>query len=848
LAPEIIPPPTGGSVERANADVRPSRTHLERDLLESERRYRLLAEHVSDVIWTMDLGGVIQYVSPSIEKLRGYRPEEIVGWRLEQVMAPESAERCLEALERELAREGEADADPRRSVTLELEQRRKDGSTLWVEIVATLLRDERGEVTGVLGVSRDITRRHRAEEEREHHWDRRDKQQSVIVRLGTHETIWSGDFDRAVRIITELVSEAMDVERVSVWLANEAVDELRCLDLFVRTGSRHERGAVLSSRDYPAYFEALRAQRVIDAHDAYADPRTAEFCEGYLRPNEIASMLDSTIRVSGRVLGVVCHEQVEPARTWHLDEIAFAGEVADQLAQAYLNAQRLETAAALRRSEEKYRALMDDAADAILLADRDGNILEGNRRAAELLGYAVAEIPGLTVPRLHPEPEYDRIVRAFRSIVETGSGRVDGTQVLRKDGSVVSVDIAARVVEVQDGVVVQGVFRDITDRLELERQLYQAQKMEAIGQLAGGVAHDFNNMLAPILGYAELLLAKLPPDDASRAALEEIRRAAERSRDLTSRLLVLGRKQELRVRSLDPNDVVRGLEAMLRRTLREDIELCLSLTEEPGFVRADAGQLEQVLMNLALNAQDAMPRGGVLRLKTELAEIVEGGNGRHLDVPPGSYVVLAVQDDGVGMDASIRDRVFEPFFTTKKAGEGTGLGLATVYGIVRQHDGCIRVRSAPGRGSTFRVYLPRVDDPPTPATPLESETSVRGGSETVVVVEDEDMVRELVQSILEAYGYEVEAPADARECLSLFRAGKLRADLLLTDVVMPDMNGRELRDALRETHPDLRVLFMSGYPGDRILEADLNEAHAAFLAKPFRGHDLARKVRAVLDA
>jgi PAS domain S-box-containing protein len=398
-----------------------------------------------------------------------------------------------------------------------------------------------------------------------------------------------------------------------------------------------------------------------------------------------------------------------------------------------------------------------------------------------------------------------------------------------------------------DGRVVRviGVTQDITARRQLEEQFRQAQKMEAFGQLAGGIAHDFNNLLTVINGYTDLLLQSVPPDDAHHALLTEINRAGERAAGLTAQLLAFGRRAVLEPRVIDPNAAVAEMGAMLRRLIGENLALTTALDPGVSRVRVDPGQFGQVLMNLAVNARDAMPGGGRLTLETRDVHLDPAHTRAHPGVAPGRYVRTTVSDTGAGMTDAVKARIFEPFFTTKGVGKGTGLGLATVYGIIKQSGGHVEVESEVGVGTTFRVYLPAVAGPAAaaPAGPR----AVAGGRETVLLVEDQDDVREFTRRALESYGYAVVAAADGGDALRAV-ADRPPVDVLVTDVVMPGMGGRELAATLRASQPGLRVLFVSGYTDEAIVRGADRDAGAAFLAKPYSPAALAREVRGLLDA
>lgn len=389
-------------------------------------------------------------------------------------------------------------------------------------------------------------------------------------------------------------------------------------------------------------------------------------------------------------------------------------------------------------------------------------------------------------------------------------------------------------------------YRDITRSRQLEEQLRQAQRMEAIGRLAGGIAHDFNNILVPIIGYAELGMMKQSPDDALYTHLQRVRDAANRATDLTRQILAFSRKQMLEMQNLDLNAIVEDFEKMIHRLIGEDIELKTFLDPALYHVNADRGQLEQVLMNLVVNARDAMPTGGKLTIETANTYLDEAYAKKHADAQePGHYVTLVVSDTGHGMDAQTRTQIFEPFFTTKEQGKGTGLGLSTVFGIIKQHNGNIWVYSEPGQGATFKIYLPRTEEPIQEPEAIAAGPVSMYGSETILVIEDEEMVRKLVCESLKAHGYRVIEARNTNECLAL-AADEEQIHLLLTDVIMPEMNGRDLYQQIAALHPEIEVLYMSGYTDNTIVHHGILDESINFLQKPFTVHSLTRRVRQTL--
>jgi PAS domain S-box-containing protein len=523
---------------------------------------------------------------------------------------------------------------------------------------------------------------------------------------------------------------------------------------------------------------------------------------------------------------------------------------------------------ALRRGEERYRMFIAQSSEGVSRLEMDppvpvnlpeeeqveqlyagARIAECNDAMARMYGYTEArELVGTRLADLHDtaNPVNHEQVRAF---VQAGYRLSNSeTRERARDGrSRVFLNNIVGFVEDGHLVRVWGSQRDVTEQRHLEEQFRQAQKMEAVGQLAGGIAHDFNNLLTAILGNSQLLLRELPPGDPKRGDVEEIRKASERAAGLTRQLLAYSRRQLLQPEVLDLNVVVADMDRMLRRLIGEHIALVAVRAPDLGRVRADPNQIEQVIVNLAVNARDAMPDGGKLTIETSNVEIDEAFTQAHLGAVAGRYAMVAVTDTGAGMDATVRAHLFEPFFTTKEVGKGTGLGLATVYGIVKQSDGYISVYTELGKGSSFKVYLPRIEAAPAGAAAAVKIGPARG-SETVLIVEDEGAVLKLTRRALEAQGYTVLAAADGGDALRIVERHGGTIHLLLTDLVMPGLSGRELADQLQVRRPGIRVLYMSGYPGDAVVQHGSLTPGSAFLQKPFSPDSLARKVRDVLDA
>jgi PAS domain S-box-containing protein len=520
--------------------------------------------------------------------------------------------------------------------------------------------------------------------------------------------------------------------------------------------------------------------------------------------------------------------------------------LASVIAPLLLAHRSLSTLALLRESEERFRTMFESAPTATMLHTIDGKILAANRSAEALLGYSEDELRGTPTDALRHESHREEGRRLFGELV---SGERDTyrheSHFVTKDASTVVTELAVALVRDADGKpeYVIGMAEDVTERRILEEQLRQSQKLEAVGRLAGGVAHDFNNMLTAISGYTAFALEHAEDGSTLRSDLDEIRKATDRATLLTRQLLAFSRKQVLEPELIDLNEIVTEMEAMLRPLIGADVVLTTALDPALGPIVADPGQLNQVVMNLVVNAADAMPTGGSLSIETANAEVGAGSEGT---IDAGSYVTLSVRDEGEGIDEETLRQIFEPFFTTKDSGKGTGLGLATVYGIVKQSGGYVEVESELDVGSLFRIYLPLADassrraQPEAPAPPAVE----RVVPATVLVVEDEEVVRSLVVQVLEGEGYKALVARDGEDALAL--AEGRHVDLLLTDLTMPKIGGRELAERLRSTHPSLKVVYMSGYVDGDILSDGVLPPGTAFLSKPFTFADLAEKVRDLL--
>jgi two-component system, cell cycle sensor histidine kinase and response regulator CckA len=521
-----------------------------------------------------------------------------------------------------------------------------------------------------------------------------------------------------------------------------------------------------------------------------------------------------------------------------------------ELRDAEIRKERRRAQEALRESEQRYRSLVENVDIGVTLIDPDHTIVMTNTAQSRMFEKPVGNLVGKKCFR-----EFERRETVCphcpgnRPAVSTEPTEIE-IEKIRPDGNALSLRMRTLQSLGEDGSTIGfiKVVENVTERKSLEEQLRQAAKMEAIGRLAGGVAHDFNNLLTAMIGYSNLLLQQMPEKGSNREKVVQINRAATRAADLTRQLLAFSRKQVLDARVLDLNSVVGDFEKMLRRLLGEDVELVAKFEPSLGSVRADRSQIEQILMNLAVNARDAMPQGGKMMLETANTMVGDDLARTLADVRAGEYVVFSVADTGTGMSPEIKSRIFDPFFTTKEEGKGTGLGLSTVYGIVKQHQGHISLRSETGTGTIFKVYLPRIQEEPqaeAEAPVIEREAR---GSETVLVVEDDDIVRRLACEVLEMLGYTVLSACDPEGALRISREHDAPIHLLLTDVVMPQMDGATLFCRLHPDRPDMRVLYVSGYTRDSIVNHRVVRHGVNFLQKPFTVERLAGKVRDVLDA
>jgi PAS domain S-box-containing protein len=733
----------------------------------------------------VDLAGRVQLWNPAAEQLFGWPAAEALG-RFAPHVSPEQQADFLAWLA------GAGQAQPERRDVWRL---RSDGTRLRLRVLTAPIRDPSGRIWGVLGMHADLAEQVIAEAEL-------DRQRRLLQTIIDNIPVMIAFFDSNGRFL--LVNR--EWERVLGW------------DL-----------AVMNAQpDMMALF--------------YPDPAYRRTALDYMQAGTAEWRAFRTMTRYGTAIQAVWANVRLPDGT----SIGIGQDVTAIKRQAD----------ALQHQLDLMHLLLESIPFGYIYVEApSGKILRSNSQAERILGHALLPADSTAgyswYNAFHPDGRLYGVEDYPVAQVLRSGAPVDGveTHYRRGDGQRIVLRNSAFPVRDTHGAMIGvfNLFEDITERLQLEERLLQSQKMESIGRLAGGIAHDFNNLLVPIIGYVDLSLSSLAPADKLYVDLQQVRRAAERAADLTRQILAFSRRQLLEMRLLDLNELVRNFQQLIHRLIGEDILLQTLLDPALVRVRADPGQIEQVLLNLVVNARDAMPNGGALTIETANVYLDPQYVAAYADEQaPGPYVLLAVSDTGHGMDAATRNLIFEPFFTTKAVGKGTGLGLSTVFGIVKQHQGLIWVHSEPQKGATFKIYLPQAVEA-THAPPEPSATSPLAGMETLLVVEDDAMVRQLICESLHAYGYYVLQAVDAADALRRAAAHPAPIQLLLTDVIMPGMNGRELYQRLVALRGDLRVLYMSGYAGDTIVRHGILEAGIDFLQKPFTITDLARKVRQVLE-
>ena len=804
------------------------------ELRRTEERFRDLFEEAPVAYHEIDRQGIIRRVNRAECELLGFAPAEMLNSHVSDFVSAEEREASQEAVRRKLA--GELPLESFRRVYT-----RRDGAQLVVEVHENYIRDESGLVTGIRSALLDITKRKRAEEEslrahellearvRERTAELARANQRLALEYGVARTLTEArSLEAAADRLIRGICGDLELDLGVLWVVDA---QGRWLHASYRLGDSAATLAHPQSGPDSGFAGRIRAA-------ARPEWAAAEVAREF---PDMQSGLGFPLLLGKEPAGIIVLLSRKALST-DPELLETAGLIGVQIGQ-FIERKRAEES--LHHSEARFAAFMRHLPGIAFMKDVAGRYVYYNAACENLLGRKPEEFIGRIDDELWP-PEIASLYRANDRQVLEGKGPIEILEpvpvpnkaepqawlmykfaILGADGS---------------PEFVGGVGVDVTERNLLEEQLRQSQKMEAIGRLAGGVAHDFNNLLTIISGYGRMVLEDLPPDDRARPRVEEVLNASERAAILTSQLLAFSRRQVVQPRVLALNHVLSNMEKMLRRVIGEHIELATDLKPDLWPVKADAGQIEQIVMNLAVNARDAMREGGTLRIST--------ANTLFTPKPAaseGAHVRLSVSDTGIGMDAEVMSHLYEPFFTTKGSGKGTGLGLSTVYGIVKQNGGEIRVESEKGAGAAFHIYLPRAMEAEDAAAPRKQMHHAHTGTETVLLAEDEPGVRQIAGDVLRSLGYRVLEAADGSEALRLAADESAAIDLLLTDVIMPLMSGRELADQLKRLRPGLRTLFMSGYTDDVIAYRGELGSDAEFLQKPFSPDALAQRIRQVLD-
>jgi PAS domain S-box-containing protein len=781
-------------------------------------QFAALLDSAQEMLAVLSADGTIQFCNAAFDRVLGHRTDDLVGTSIFEIIHPndaEAARKCLGDLP--TSREGGFGSRCR--------FRSKDGSWRCFDVVA----HDRGSPAGFEGfiVSfRDVTDLQRMEAERQ-----------VISEI-VHGLNQTANLDDLLRKIHQALKKVLYAENCFVALHDRDADTFS-FPFFVDqidTAPAPQR----VGRSCTAYVFRKGVPMLIPQNEF---DRLAAAGEVELVGSPSPAWLGVPLKTPTATIGVLVIQHYENERAYDTRDLEFLSSVGGHIALAI---ERRRAEDALRKNEEMFRLLFSYNPLPTWVIDKETRrFLEVNDAAIRQYGYSLCEFKSMTVLDLRTEEERARYIEEIKQIRSDALYHGNWKH-RKKDGKIIQVEIISHELEYEGRPVRLVVAQDLSERHLLEQQLRQSQKMEAVGRLAGGVAHDFNNLLMVIKGHTELLLNALPPSEQYSRKIEQIDKAADRASALTRQLLAFSRLQVLQPHVMNLNGIVTEMGRLLPRLIGEDIELVIRGSEDLGAIRADVSQMEQVIMNLTVNARDAMPNGGRLLIETLNAELDSNYNAVHPIVRQGRYVLLAVSDTGMGMSAETQAHIFEPFFTTKPQGKGTGLGLATVYGIVKQSGGFIWVYSELGKGTSFKIYLPRVDQPVERVGAVRSTAEAPHGTGTILLVEDEQDVREVAREFLESGGYTVIEARDGAEALKKLGKHEGGIDLVVTDMIMPGMTGQDLTARLKQERPEIRVLYMSGYSERAAADSIRGDSSMRLLAKPFSRWALLRAVHELL--
>ena len=782
--------------------------------------FEQLVECAPEAISILDIEHRVTGINSEFTRLFGYRSKEVLGHRLDSLIVPPDRAAETRWIQEML--------DKGQKIVLETKRQRKDGALVdvFVSGAPVVLN---GKPAGIFAVYRDISDEKRVQ-----------ALSSALLRIAEKASS-AEDLPQFYAAMHTIVAELMYAKNFYIALYDPNM-QLLTFPYFV--DEQDSRPAPKKLGKGLTEYVLRTGEPLLCTPEVFE--RLVEEDKAELIGAPSLDWLGAPLKAGNDIIGVVVVQSYSGHVRFGETEKNILAFVSQQLASAIDHKRNEE---ALRHSEARYRSLVQSAVYGIYRSALDGKFLDMNPAVVSMLGYNSAE------EVLALDPNYDVFVdpAEFSSLTQNirDGARLNNVEVRwkRKDSKVITVRLSGHLVSSPEepAEVLEIIAEDVTEQRVLENQFRQAQKMEAVGRLAGGVAHDFNNLLTVISGYTEVLLERTDAANQLYPKILAIHQATERATSVTRQLLAFSRKQMLELKVVDVNSIVVEMERLLRPLIGENIALETRLARDLGRTRADAGQIEQVIMNLVVNSKDAMAGGGKITIQTENADLHKDELSReHSYIHPGCYVVLSVTDNGQGMDKETQARIFEPFFTTKEKGKGTGLGLSTVYGIVKQSGGYILVDSQPGQGTTFRIYLPRVEEVAEAVGRAQVNQTRNRGSETVLLVEDEESVRQLVRETLEAQGYQILEAENGEEALRIANTHS-DIDMLITDVVMPGMGGRELSARLCASHPQTKLLYLSGYTEDAIVHEGVLEPGTAFLQKPFTLQTLSRKVREVLE-
>lgn len=798
-----------------------------------EERVRAIVQNVPSVILHLSPEGRILEFNPEAERFYGWKREEVMGKDYLEIFLPEPVRDAVAAGIKKVLK-----GEPARG--FENPVRLRDGSERLVAWNANPLLDPDGKPIGVIAVGQDITAIKKAEEERLAHLNFLEKLEEIDRAIRQAD-----DLDKMMSGVLETALSVFGSDRA--WLIYPCDPEASSWSVPMERTRAEYPGARVAGVELPTTPEVREAFQaaLYSKGPVIYDPLSGRPLEEITKKFLVRSQIFTAIYPKLGKPWLFGMHQCSYARIWTERDVRLFKEIGRRVADSLSSLLFLRD---LKKSEEKYRTIFEGSKDTILIRTPGGKILDVNTAGVELFGYSSKE-------ELMQVNFYDLCcetveVKRFKEAIEK-AGFVKNFEwhFTKRDGQRVVANVTVNTVLDEKGEVVmyRAILRDITESKKLEQQLLQSQKMEAVGQLSSGIAHDFNNILTTIMGSCELLKSRIHEDELSDAFVDNILSAASEAANLTKSLLTFSRKQPVGLVPIDLNGLIAGFKRFLSSLIGEDIELKTELAAGPLVISADKGQMEQVLMNLATNARHAMAKGGRLTLSTGLVDLDDEFTRAHGNGRPGRYARLSVSDTGVGMDAETKKRMFEPFFTTREVGRGTGLGLSIVYGIVRQHNGYIDVYTEPGRGTEFRLFFPLIPLAEAKPEAAAATEATAGGSETVLLAEDNAQIRKLIKFALERSGYRVIEAVDGEDAVEKFKGNREEIRLLISDIVMPRKDGKEAYDELLKMNPSLKALFISGYAEEVIRGKVAPGEDFTLISKPFSFRYLLKRVREMLD-